>query len=79
MDEKISRLSTLLAGVGCDSSEDFIRRVVIPIAEARGCSIIDAINDSMDDYDDENEESPHLHELYFALKKIPKKDLEFLI
>jgi hypothetical protein len=74
LDEKIARLSKLLEKVGVVGAEDFIKRAVIPVMMEKKCSILEAINE----YPDGEEESPHFHELYFALKRIPPKELEFL-
>ena len=76
LEEKISRLSILLAKVGCENSENFLWREIVPIMENKGCSIIEAINI---DIDVDADEAPHFHEISMALGKIPKTDLEFLM
>ena len=75
LEAKIIKLAGLLAGVGCEGAENYLRSVVVPMAIESGKSIQEVINTA----DIENsEEGPHLSELYFALRKIKKADLEFL-
>ena len=76
LEEKVSRLARLLDEVGCESAEGFIWRVVIPLAEESGCTILEAIDIGLEDRD--GEEYQHFSEVEFALRRIKKEDLEFL-
>lgn len=83
LEEKIIRLAKLLEDNGYERAEDLIRTEIIPITIAENCSILDALDLYCDTGNDgsigfEQEQDSSYYQLYLALTKIEKTDLDFL-